>query len=218
MSRTKANEHEQKNYLNIIGGKFAEKAKPETEGAVKRYSEKKKQDVYEVLYKDITGRITEMKIDKTDYGKQLLLTVVDVDETLQINIPVESKYFDSFCAKIQSADLSKQVRLAPYSFNPKDKPETKMTGMNIFQDEDKMGYYYSKENPMGKPFPPEERMDEDDFKMFKLTERKFYMEMIGTENDKLQSLQPAPASARAVKPTNDPLATYMSPPDDDLPF
>lgn len=201
MARTNA-DHTQKVYLNIVGGQFAERAKADTPNAVKRYSEKKQQDVWEILNDRTSGMIKEIKIEKGDYGKQLIITMTDVDENYLISIPVESKYFDSFCSKIGNADLNKLIELAPYSFEPKD-GGNKRIGMNIYQDGQKLDYFFSKENPKGKPFPASDKLDEDDWKMYKLQERKFYCEFI--DKLKLSNVElPDNADNRAQ--------------DDDLPF
>jgi len=171
---------ENKIYFNIVSGKFAQRVKEGTAGAVTRFSEKKKENVYEILNDRLTGTIESMSIDKTEYGKQLVIMMTDEGESYQVTIPVESKYFDSFCSKILSADLSKFLELAPFSFAPDGK---KITGMNIYQDGKKLDYYFTKENPKGKPFA-EDKLDESDWKIFKLQERKFFCEMIdGMKNN-----------------------------------
>ena len=176
MGRTNS-DHTQKIYLNIVGGKFAERVTKDTQGAVKRFSEKKQADVWEILNEKTSGMITKMEIEKGDFGKQLVVTMKDMDETFLITIPVDSKYFDSFCAKIGNADLSKMIELAPYSFIPKNETRKKM-GMNLYQEGNKLGYFFSKEDPKGKPFPGDSTLSEDDWKIYKLQERKFYCEFI----------------------------------------
>lgn len=161
-----------KTFINIVGGRFAVKCTADTEGAVKRFSEKKKEDVYELVYDSLTALIKEMKISKTDYGKFLELTT---DDGEQLSIPVESKYFDAFCSKIGNADLSKDVKIVPFSFESDGK---KFIGLNIYQDGSKLEYFYSKEDPKGKPYPASDKLDEADWKIFKLQERKFFCEMI----------------------------------------
>ncbi len=110
MARTNTN-HENRVYLNVIGGKFAERVKEGTSGSVKRFSEKKKEDVWEILNDRTSGTIKSMKIEKGDFGKQLLIEVNDVMESYIVTLPVESKYFDSFCAKIGNVKLNDPVEL-----------------------------------------------------------------------------------------------------------
>lgn len=204
MARTNA-DHTQKVYLSIVGGRFAERVKSDTPGAVKRYSEKKHEDVWEILNDRTFGLIRGMKIESGDYGKQLLISMNDVDENYIITIPVESKYFDSFCSKIGNADLGQKIELAPYSFSPKEE-EGKRIGMNLYQNSEKLGYFFSKEDSKGKPFPENENLSKEDWKIYKIQERKFYCEYI---NNFIIS--------GSIEDAADLAAESMAP-DDDLPF
>lgn len=204
MARTNA-DHTKKVYLSIVGGRFAEKATSDTPGAVKRYSEKKKEDVWEVLNDRTSGLIRGMKIESGDYGKQLLISMNDVDENYIISIPVESKYFDSFCSKIGNADLKQKIELAPYSFIPKE-GDKKRIGINIYQNSEKLGYFFSKGDSKGKPFPENENLSEEDWRIYKIQERKFYYDYINSFI--------IPSSIEDVAD----LAFNETAPDDDLPF
>ena len=44
---------------------------------------------------------------------------------------------------------------------------------------------FTKENQKGKPFPKDEKLDEDDYKIFKIQERKFFCALIEELNAKL---------------------------------
>lgn len=178
MGLTNRNEN-RKTYLNIVGGKIARRVKEGDEGAVKRYSEKKQEDLYERYYDELSGIIRRLEIEESDYGKNLKVTISDIGEDYVLNIPVESKFFDSFCAKIKSANLNASLTLIPYSFT--DKEGKKLSGMNIYQDGEKLPYFYSKEDPKGKPMP-EGELDDDEWKIFKIKERKFYTAMIASLN------------------------------------
>lgn len=161
-----------KTYINIVGGRFAVRCDSTTTGAVKRFSEKKKEDVYELLYDSLTMNIKSIKIEKNDFGKSL---VVESSDGELLTIPVESKYFDSFCSKIGSADLTRNIKIVPFSFEKEGK---KYTGVNIWQQGEKLPYYFTAENPKGKPFSGAEKLDESDWKIFKLNERKFFCNFI----------------------------------------
>lgn len=183
MARTNST-HNKKIYLSIVGGRFAEKVDKDTAGAVSRKN-KKEEIVWEILNDKTSGVIKNMKIDSNEsFGKQLILSMEDIGEEYSITIPVESRYFDGFCNKIQSADLSKQIELAPYSFLPSNS-ENKKVGMNIYQDGKKLEYFYSKEDQKGKPFPDSEKLEDDEYKIFKIRERKFFCALIEELNAKL---------------------------------
>lgn len=184
MARTNADQTKRV-YLNLVGGKFAEQVKKDTPNAVERINKNEKV-VYEILNDRTSGQIKEMNIEKTDYGKALIILMDDIGEAYNISIPVDSKFFDSFCSKIGNADLHKMLELRPYSFEDKGTGK-KIMGMNIFQDNKKIDYFFSKESPKGKPFPDKENLDEEDWKVFKIQERKFYCEFISNlKNNKVQ--------------------------------
>lgn len=163
-------------YLQIIAGKFAQKVEKGTPGAVEREN-KKKEIVYELLNSELTAKVKEMTIKKNEFGEQLEITMEEVGEFYVVTIPVESKYFDSFASKIGNVDLSKEIKIAPYSFSPKD-GGSKKTGINIFQDGKKLDYFFSKENPKGKPQPTSDKLDDKAWKIYKIQERDFYCKYI----------------------------------------
>jgi len=175
-------------YLTIIGGKFAQTVEKGTLGAVTRQKTKGKnagQDTWELHHDRVSGKIKEMKIEKKDFGEYLDIHIEDVGEKYIVSLPVESRYFDSFCAKIGCADLHTSIELAPFSFEGKE--GNKIIGMNIYQngnpradEKGKLPYFFSKENPMGKPFPKEEKMGDREYKSFKLMERDFYCNYINS--------------------------------------
>lgn len=203
MARTNST-HTKKIYLSIIGGRFAEKVDKETTGAISRKN-KKDETVWEIMNDRTSGIIKNMRIESNEsFGKQLILSMEDLGEDYLINIPVESRYFDGFCNKIQSADLSKEIELAPYSFLPSNS-ENKKVGMNIYQGGKKLDYFFTKENQKGKPFPKDEKLDDDEYKIFKIQERKFFCNLIEELNTKL----PISSKEKVESPNNS---------NDDLPF
>lgn len=197
---------ERKVFVNIINGKLTTKSNKDNPLAVSREN-KNKETVWEVYHDKLTGVIVNMEVNKNDFGKQLEIEIDDVGERYLLTIPVESKYFDSFCSKIGNAKQGEEITIAPYSFQPKDR-DNKMTGINLYQNGVKLEYYFSKENPKGKPFPAQDKLDEDDWKMFKLQERKFYCEFLST-------LQLAGKIQEKSKVENQPLENE---PESDLPF
>lgn len=190
MSRTVSNEHEKKAFMSIVNGKWAEKVDKDTEGAKERKN-KKYATVYELLYDDVTGIIKGLKIEKKDFGKQLQVLIDDVGETYTLSIPVESKYFDSFCSKIGNADLTKPVKIVPYAFIPSGESKVK-SGINIYQPgnpkaldakggvdpKGKLPYFFTKENPNGRPQPEREVMEEEEWKAYFLTVSMFNQKYI----------------------------------------
>ena len=234
MARTESSQGEggsKSNFMSIVGGKWAEKVPQGTEGAIERKN-KKDVMVYEKHYDDVSGIIKSMKIEKKDFGKQLQIEIADVDEVYTLSIPVDSKFFDSFCSKIGCADLSRTLRIRPYSFTPKGEEHAKL-GINIYQTDNdnaivpesgivtgKLPYFFTKEKPNGRPQPPKENseMDEEDWKMYFMVVSKFNQQYIvklmgGTEAPKTEA-----KSVRENKAGKKAAETLATTPDDDLPF
>lgn len=179
-------------YLNIIDGKITRKVNQETPNAVAR-TNKKGDTVYELQYDKLEATIEKMQIEKDDFGKKLVVTLSEAADRYLLTIPVESKFFDHFCAKIGNVNIEQPVTIAPYSFIPKGEAQKK-SGLNFYQkglpeshyakkkdgtpDIGKVGYYFTDEEPKGKPQPASAKLDEDEWKIFKMQERKFYCEFI----------------------------------------
>lgn len=182
---------ERTTFANIVNGKFAIKANQDNPNAVARVN-KKNETVYEILHDKLEAKIVSMKIEKDDYGKKLVIELEEAADRYTLTLPVESKFFDHFCAKIGNVDRSQLVTIAPYSFIPKGEAQKK-SGLNFYQsglpdahyqrkpngekDGNKVAYYFTEKDAKGKPMPAA-KLDEDEWKIFKMQERKFYCEYI----------------------------------------
>ena len=213
-----------KTFLNIVSGKFAHRVPEGTEGAVSRKN-KKDALVWEKMYDSLSGQISSMKIEKDDYGKHLAIDVKSGIDTFQVQIPVDSKYFDTFCYKINNVDLSKEVKIVPYSFVAQDSGQKK-SGLNMYQGNNKIEHYYTKEDPKDKPVSPTfnggDRVDDEEWKIFKLSERKWMMNMISNKslsmaNEVVKNTAPTMTATEFYKPNN-PKAKFETQADDQLPF
>lgn len=183
---------ERTTFANIVNGKFAIKTNQDNPNAVARVN-KKNETVYEILHDKLEAKIVSMKIEKDDYGKKLVIELEEAADRYTLTLPVESKFFDHFCAKIGNVDRTQLVTIAPYSFIPKGEAQ-KRSGLNFFQgglteihyqrkpngerDGNKIAYYFTDKNTQGKPMPASAKLDEDEWKIFKMQERKFYCEYI----------------------------------------
>jgi hypothetical protein len=142
-----------KNYYNVNGYQFTQRAAEGQSGAVMRKITKKDgsvKEVWELLYKDLSGDITSIDVKETDWGKQYEITLNDLGEVMVLQLNVESGYGDTFAARLPNVDLSKPVKLVPYSFVP-DGGTRKKEGLNIFQAEVKIEPFFTKENPANIP-------------------------------------------------------------------
>lgn len=177
-----------KTFVSIINGKFAIKATENTPNAVKRYSEKKQHDVWEVVHASFEGMIKSLEIKDTSFGTQLSILMEDVGDLYEFQIPTESRYFGSICDKIENVNLKELVKLVPYNFESKDEKNSKgepkkITGMNIFQGKNKVANYYSKDFQGNKPKYPT-NITESNKKIFYIQQEEFFKELISEINRK----------------------------------
>ena len=189
-----------KTYLSIINGKFAQKVKAETPNAVAREN-KNKVTIHELLYDALEGQILGLKMETSDFGRQLTVEVRSGIDKFNLAIPMESKYFDNFCYKINAVNLNQDVKMIPYSFDPGDS-KGKKTGINFYQGDVKVMHYYSVEDPKGKPFPEGKELSESKWKIYKLQERDWLADMIEAKGKAMGGAQ--------VEPTAKPMAQPMA--------
>ena len=207
-------------YFNPLGSVFVERVTESTEGAVKRTTAPKTgqpKDVWEMHFENVEGRLTSIEVEETDFGKKYKLVLNYVGELHQVNFPVESKYGDSLMNKIGSIDPTKDITIKCYSFTPKGESKKK-EGINIFQNGVKLPYYFTQEEPKGKP-APDENMDADDWKIYNIKARKFYAAFVKDLDAKLKSTKPAEFAKDVKAPViNEKAAQTTEDDDSDLPF
>ena len=220
-------------YYHISNGNFAKTVKADTEGAVKRYSEKKKQDVYELLFEDVSGTIKKMYIEEKSFEaskktKQLAIVLDDVGLTDIISMPVDGKDFRHFCAKIGNVKLTEPVKFKPYNFEDKDQPGKKVRGLNLFQGPgidpkaDKVAWFFTKEKPGDCPQPTAEKMSDADYKIYMIKLTEFFENYIASFNmGKGSALTATPSVLKTENTTAENTVASGGenfPETDDLPF
>ena len=175
---------ERKTYVNIVGGKFATKAEENAEGAVSRVNKNSK-TVWEYLHDSLSGTIESIIVQKNEKlgAYEYVIDVNDVGNHYSVSVPAESKYGDSLASKVPNIEINVWTKLQPYDFEDKTKinPNTgkpqKQTGISIVQNDVKVASAYTKENPNGLP-QMEGKLDEEEYKIFKIQQRKFYRNMV----------------------------------------
>lgn len=174
-----------KMFLNIIGGKFARKVKSEDGekyGKVVQRTNKEGKIVQEVYYDELDISVTKIGIEGSNFGDNLVLYGEDGDENYVVQIPVESRYFNSFCDKIHNIDFNRKLTLKPYSFqsdkelNKNGEPK-QITGINVFNGGQKVEKYYTKDSPHDKPIYPEGGT-QSQLKKYYIDQEDFFREQV----------------------------------------
>lgn len=95
-----------------------------TEGAVKREykvtDEKTKEETTktknEIVFKALSGKITDVAFAETKFGVLLQVRVTDEEGDLTISTNASNNFGIDFMKKLPAMDFSKEYRLAPFSF------------------------------------------------------------------------------------------------------
>ena len=125
-------------------GSFVKKVPEGTEGSrVRTYLNPKtetEETVSEDVIKAFTGYIRDISLEEKDWGEVLMITLVDSEGEVLISLNADSNFGTDFMKKIPNVDLTKEVRLAPYSFEDGDK---KVRGITVEQEGEKIYSFFS---------------------------------------------------------------------------
>ena len=198
-------------YLSIIQGNLREKSTQDNPDAIRRDYETpsgEKGTKYELVYPNLTGKITGVEFKTGEYEEQIVITVED-DQTYIVQMISSSRYAIDFMQKLPNVNLKEEIKITPYDFE--DEKGRRMTGVSLQQGEEKLKSYYwdGKKNVNGIPEMEKANPDKDDWKVFFIELKKF----LKAETIKLFSeLEPNTTS----KPKMDVNAEFEE--GDDLPF
>ena len=130
-------------FLGIVDGKFTQKVKQGTPGATYRLyvgATGTEYHIYEIIYKNLTGFIINMKVIDGKYGQQLMVEIENNGEKAKLYINVATGYFSAFVKRLPNVDLTQEVVLNPYSFTANNGSNLK--GITIYQEGSKLNNYY----------------------------------------------------------------------------
>jgi hypothetical protein len=99
----------------------------------------------ELVYNELIGKITNVNFRDGNYSTQLLVTVADGDEKpIVLSLGTSSNYGEDLMKKLLNIDLTKKVKIVPYSFMD-DKNKNKR-GITVWQhngkENVKLGNYF----------------------------------------------------------------------------
>lgn len=208
-------------FLSIVGGQIVMRVEPNTKDARKRISEKNGKEMWELVFSQLTGKVTKHEIQDSEFGEQLKLTVTLPTTLYILTIPVESRYFDAYAKTFRNLDYAREVRFAPYSFKDKADPSKTISGMNILQEDftegwKKMDWFFTRDTPNGMPVSGD-GLSKDELKMHFMQVHIFLKKQIREYPVPGQPATPPAAQNNSSSgPEND--GSSYNPIDDDLPF
>lgn len=151
-------------YANILASdgtlRRSQGVTQDTPGALRRdyeTSDGKKGTKYELVYTELSGIISDVTFYEGDYGKNLLITITDGDETpVILSVQTSNSYGEDVMKKLPSIDLAFPVILKPYSMVA-DNGKTRR-GISVIQNGKKIQNHFfdfsRKENLHGYPDIP----------------------------------------------------------------
>lgn len=154
-----------------------------TEGCVRREyetSDGTKGVKHELVFKSLSGKITNMDEFDGDYGTSLLVTLTyDGGEDI-IAFSTGTPFGEDFMKKLPNINLEEFVTIQPYSFT--DDTSKLRKGLSIKQGDEKIMNFFSEKdgdnwkNLHGYPDPTGDEKNADDWKLYFLQARKFLLE------------------------------------------
>ena len=144
--------HSSKNYLNVVAGKFAIKAKEGAEGAVKR-TNKNNQEVWEHLYNELSGVLItgiEKKVQE-GFGASWQVTLKEGMDDYILNLPFSSRVTNGLMFRLPNIDLSSPMSLRLFTFKAEAPTDKDKTFMTVEQNGKKVDPAYTKDSPNGLP-------------------------------------------------------------------
>lgn len=141
-------------FLSIADGKLVRSFREATPETKERINKNGKQ-VFEQSFDAIVGRLTSVGKKENDYGIFIEIGLTDGKDNYSISTQFSGRYSSSFLKALPNIDLSKDVRLLPWSMIDKNDPSKKVTGITLYQNDGngfvKVPPFYTKEDPKGLP-------------------------------------------------------------------
>ena len=134
-------------YLTILQGKFCQRVSEGTEGAVKRVN-KLGNVVFEKFYDSFTGRLINIKVQDSNYGKTWNFIFDDKGEIYTLQLSYSNSFATAFLKMLPNIDLTKEMKLSP---STKEVDGKNKSSLFVNQNGTAIKHAYTKENPNGLP-------------------------------------------------------------------
>lgn len=138
-------------YIGIYKGKFCQRVQENTEGAVSRVLEKGQnagKTVWEKYYDSFVGKLIDIKVNESPYGKQWDFAFKDQDEVYHLNLAYSNSFAKNFLKILPNVDLSKEMKVQPET---KEVDGKNKSSLFVSQDGVSLKHAYTKDNPNGLP-------------------------------------------------------------------
>lgn len=131
-------------YLTIQGGKIARRVQEPTERSKERVIESSGKHIHEELYDTLEGVMTGISTRDGNYGKELLITVHDGEQSFQLQLKLSSSPASSFLRALPNLDKSKPFLIIP---KMEMKGDIRRTTIVLSQDNKGVKWAFTKDAP-----------------------------------------------------------------------
>lgn len=135
------------NFITILAGKLCQRVPEGTEGAVQR-TNKLGNVVFEKYYDSFTGRLLDIKVQDSTYGKTWNFVFQDKGELYTLQLSYSNSFATAFLKMLPNIDLTKEIKVSP---STKLVDGQNKSSLFINQDGKTIKHAYTRENPNGMP-------------------------------------------------------------------
>ena len=134
-------------YLQIVGDKVCRRVSKDTESAAMRIN-KNNEEVYELQYDFVRGKIESIETKEGKHGKQWLIALFDGEEHFTLQLPYSGSMSKAFLMAFLNIDLAQSVKLSP---SVKEINGKKKSTLFVNQNDKGIKWAFTKDNPNGLP-------------------------------------------------------------------
>ena len=137
-------------FIRVINGKLAIRVKEGTSGAIQRIltaGDNEGKVVYEQHYKFLEGKITKLSYEVKSFGAFI---EIEVDDKYVLSVPFKSSMKRNIVSQLPNVNFALPVKIMAFQ----DK-ETSKNVLLIHQNDVKVKFAHTKDNPNGMPTPVE---------------------------------------------------------------
>jgi len=165
-------------YLTIQGGKIARRVQEPTERSKERVIESSGKHIHEELYDTLEGTMTGISTRDGNYGKELLITVNDGEQSFQLQLKLSSSPASSFLRALPNLDKSKPFLIIP---KMEMKGDIRRTTIVLSQDNKGVKWAFTKDAPGD--LPPMKKIKVKGKDVWDDSEQLEYFEKLIAETD-----------------------------------
>ena len=134
-------------YITILGGKFCQRVPEGTPESVTRVN-KVGNTVHEMFYNSFTGKLIDIKVTESSYGKSWNFDFKDKEDVYTLQLSYSNSFSTAFLKMLPNVDLTKEMKVSP---STKEVDGKNKSSLFINQDGVALKHAYTRALPNGMP-------------------------------------------------------------------